>query len=66
MDYEQPGIAYTQLTPAQRAQADAIFLSDQMERYTYDLTADGKVSTWRYYKPSEFCKQLIEAVLTGK
>ncbi len=66
VQWNQPGRGYDSLTPAQRIQADAIFKGDRMRQHTYAVGADGNVEQWRYYIPSEFCKEAIRLVMTGK
>jgi hypothetical protein len=55
-------LEYAELAPNQRAQADVIFHGADMERHVYAVL-DGTVSGWRFYKPSEFCRQAIALVL---
>jgi len=56
-DHEYQPIEYSDLTPAQQAQADKIFTLKlrPMTAYTYALRADGSLSSARYFK-SEILK----------
>jgi hypothetical protein len=65
---ESKHLEYTELTPDQQVQADALFSYKRwpMERYTYDVDGAGNVAGWRYFKPSPACLKLIEFVMTGK
>ena len=68
VSYEQPGIEWAQLTPAQQAQVARLFTHPHHgpDHYTYAVDAAGQVCGWRYWRPSEACLAMIEHVMTGK